>query len=156
MKQKIILSLLLYGCLATAGAQYRSEAPRVAFPSAIEELQHREALSGLDPARFQMNHSFSISMLSSGGQSLGLGAYTNFMNFSLTSNLLLQTSISLLKPTSTGVGSNPNVLDGRILYGASLQYRPTTHTLLEFSLQNYPAYHTSRYRPWHLLDTGIR
>ena len=72
-------------------------------------------MSLFDPSRFSMNHSFGMSMMSMGEQSIGIASYTNNMNFSLRDNLQLQTYVTFMQPNM--ISSNtPNPYSNSQLY----------------------------------------
>jgi len=150
MRHTILLAMLLSICLG----QFKTDLQRVDFPQELHNLTALESRSLFDPANFQMNHSFSMSMMTMDGLSMGMGAYTNYMSFILKDNLRLTTSFSLIKPTMMQNPNSPNLLDGQVYYGAQLEYRPTENTILQLGFQTYPRY--SNYnRPWYL-ESGLR
>ncbi len=150
MRITILTTLLLTFCYG----QYKADLPRVDFPQELSNLSALESRSLLDPANFQMNHSFSMSMTTMGGLSMGVGAYTNHMSFLLKENLRLTTSFSLVKPALMQNFASQNDLIGQIYYGARLEYRPSENTILQLGFQTYPPY--SNYnRPWNLVS-GLR
>ncbi len=149
MKPKSIVLPLILVLAAVASAQFKTDLPRVDFPQEVQNMTALESRVLLNPNNFQMRHSFSMSMVSSGGLSRTVGAYTNSMTFLLRPNLRLTTSFSLVQP---GISTNPgatNMLDGQFYYGAQMEFRPTENSLLQFGIQNYPAYN-QYYRPWYL------
>ena len=101
----------------------------------------------LDPSRFNMQHNFSMSTMSLGGQVMNVAAYTNIMTYELNPNLHLGTSFSLIQPTGMMDPSNYGQNKAQILYDANLQYRPSENTLIEFNMSNRPYYnHYNRQR----------
>ena len=133
-----ILSALVVG-------QLRSTLPSRAMPVNTQGLSHARNISILDPNRFSMNHSFGLSMMSAGNQSMTMGAYTNQMNYMLKDNLRLSTRFSLASPMS---GMSPYAKNGmggsQLFYGASLDYQPTENLFVKFSMDNYPRYGFSK------------
>ena len=126
---------------ALAFGQFRSQIPNQSVPVNTRGLSHAQGLSLIDPSRFSMNHNFGMSMMSLGGQSMSVGAYTNQMNYMLKNNLTLSTQFSLASPMG---GINPYAKNGfggsQINYGASLDYQPTENLFVKFSMNNYPRY----------------
>jgi len=84
-------------------------------------------------------------MMSFGGQSMTVGAYTNQMNYMLKDNLKLSTQFSLTSPMG---GINPYATNGlggsQLYYGASLDYQPAENLFVKFSMNNYPRYGFAR------------
>ena len=119
--------------------QLRSSLPERTIPINSQGLSQARNLPLLDFNRLNINHSFDISMMSAGNQSMTMGAYTNQMNYMLKDNLLLSTQFSLASPMG---GMNPyanNGLNGaQLYYGASLNYKPMKNLFLKLSMNNYP------------------
>ncbi len=142
-----LFSFALLVSLVTA--QFKAQAAPPALPVNTQGLGYAQQQSLFDPSRFDMNHSFSMSMSTFGNQSLTLGAYTNQMNYLLKDNLRLNAQFSLVQPTG---GMNPlsnNGLPGQVYYGASLDYQPTDNFFVRLSMNNYPRY--SFYNPYSRL-----
>lgn len=144
---KITFSLvLLSGVLL---AQFKSDIQRIDFPQELSNMNALESRSLFDPSRFQMNHNFSMSMMSMGGMSMGVGAYTNFMSFALRENLHLTTNFSLVKPSVMQAANSQNLLEGQVYYGAHLEYRPNDNTVLQLGFQTAPGY-LNYFRPMNI------
>jgi hypothetical protein len=134
---KRIAILLVLSAISTG--QLRSSLPERTIPINSQGLSQARNLPLLDFNRLNINHSFDISMMSAGNQSMTMGAYTNQMNYMLKDNLLLSTQFSLASPMG---GMNPyanNGLNGaQLYYGASLNYNPMKNLFLKLSMNNYP------------------
>jgi hypothetical protein len=132
------ITILLALCAICVG-QLRSSLPERTLPINSQGLSQARILPIFDANRFNMNHSFDISMMSAGNQSMTMGAYTNQANYMLKENLLLSTQFSLASPMG---GMNPyanNGLNGaQLYYAASLDYKPMKNLFLKFSMNNYP------------------
>jgi len=141
MYMKLIIkriSILLVLSAICAG-QLRSSLPERTLPINSQGLSQVRSLPLFNSNKLNMNHSFGISMMSAGSQSMTMGAYTNQMNYMLKDNLLLSTQFSLASPMG---GINPyanNGLNGtQLYYGASLDYKPMKNLFLKLSMNNYP------------------
>ena len=134
---KRLAILLVLSAISTG--QLRSSLPERTIPINSQGLSQARNLPLLDFNRLNINHSFDISMMSAGNQSMTMGAYTNQMNYMLKDNLLLSTQFSLASPMG---GMNPyanNGLNGaQLYYGASLNYKPMKNLFLKLSMNNYP------------------
>ena len=113
-----------------------------------------ETVSLLDPSRFNIYHSFSMSTMSLGGQAMNVAAYTNIMTYELNHNLHLGTRFSLVQPTGMMGPGNYGLNNTQFLYDANLQYRPSENTLIEFKMSNRPYYnrynhHRLEYHPFY-------
>jgi len=135
IKRTAIFLVLFSLCIG----QLRSSLPERTLPINSQGLSQVRILPLFDANRLNMNHSFDISMMSAGNQSMTMGAYTNQMNYMLKENLFLSTQFSLASPMG---GMNPyanNGLNGaELYYSASLDYKPLNNLFLKLSMNNYP------------------
>ncbi len=117
-----------------------------------------QGLSGSDgsigslfnPSRFSMNHSFSMSMLSIGKQSIGIASYTNNMNFLLRDNLRVQTYLTFTQPNMISSKTQNPYSNSQLYYDAVLDYSPTNNTHFQVSFGNYPMYSRYQASPFQL------
>lgn len=136
---KIIVSLLLWGTISTAWAQYKTDIPHQNIRESV--VGNTPDLALFNSSRFQMHHSFSMSMLNMGGSAVGLGAYTNLFSFALSPKMSLQTQVSLVQPSFGGLQQQ-----GEVYYGVGLNYKATENSFFNFQINNYPTYYK---RPNH-------
>lgn len=131
----IILTVISVGF-----AQYKTSLQNDNYIFDSQSQQSSGISSLFDPSRFNMNHSFSMSMLNTNNMSVGLASYTNNMNFTLRDNLRLQTYITFLQPKVLSSTSYNPYEDTQLYFDATLNYNPTPNTHLIFSFGNYPSY----------------
>ena len=152
MKGKINIIILSAFLFSLGWGQLRSDLPSLEKPETMHmNLNQSSGLSLFDPARFDMHHNFSMSMISSGGLSFSVGSYTNQMSYWIKDNLRLDTDITLMQPMASnplmqnGTGFSPN-----ILVNTSLTYRPTENSIISFSIGNNPYSMHKIYSPLQL------
>ncbi len=107
-------------------------------------------MSLFDPSRFSMNHSFGMSMMSMGGQSVGIASYTNNMNFLLRDKLQLQTYVTFMQPNMISSNTANPYSNSQLYYDAVLDYSPTDNTHFQVSFGNYPMYNRYNTSPFQL------
>ena len=107
-------------------------------------------MSLFDPSRFSMNHSFGMSMMSMGGQSVGIASYTNNMNFLLRDKLQLQTYVTFMQPNNISSNTPNPYSNTQLYYDAVLDYSPTDNTHFQVSFGNYPMYSRYNTSPFQL------
>ena len=141
---KIIIALTLLAVVAPTFGQFRTHAPHQNI---------RESITGgpvipslLDAQNFQMNHSFSMSIMNMGGMSVGVGAYTNSFSLALTPKMSLNTQVSLVQPTMGGMQNQ-----GNVFYGVGLNYKASENSFLSFQINNYPTYYQKPNQRLHLI-----
>jgi hypothetical protein len=141
---KIIIASTLLAVVSPTFGQFRTDAPHQNI---------RESITGgpvipslLDAQNFQMNHSFSMSIMNMGGMSVGVGAYTNSFSLALTPKISLNTQVSLVQPTMGGMQNQ-----GSVFYGVGLNYKASENSFLSFQINNYPTYYQKPNQHLHLI-----
>lgn len=129
----IVIASLLTAALPTYG-QFRTDVPHQNIRESITGPP--EVPSLFDAQNFQIHHNFSMSMMNIGGMSVGVGAYTNSLSFTINPKLSLNTQVSLVQPTMTGLQNQ-----GNIYYGVGLNYKASENSFLSFQINNYPTYY---------------
>ena len=152
---------ILYTCIiiffipcGSLVGQLKSQVPKQNVGAMITGNNLSTTVPLLDPTRFDMHHSFSMSTMSLGGQAMNVAAYTNIMTYELNHNLHLGTRFSLVQPTGMMGPGNYGLNNTQFLYDAHLQYRPSENTLIEFKMSNRPYYnrynhHRLEYHPFY-------
>ena len=145
MRKMDKLSLLIISLFFTAvtSAQFKSQVPNKGLRSSDLNKEQESAITLLNPARFSMNHAFSLSMSSVGGRSLSYGIYSNRFNYLISNKWLFKGNFDLVQPTHSSLPSGLNTLNGQVYYGAELLFR---HKNFQFSVgvDNHPVYYSRR------------
>lgn len=143
MAKSLKYSIVLLAIVSIGFAQYKSEVQSGNNLLNNPAQDSKSLLSLFDPSRFNMNHSFSMSMLNMNNQSIGVASYTNNMNFTLRDNLRLQTYITLMQPKMISSELATPYSNTQMYFDAVLDYNPTPNTHFQMIFGNYPLY--SRY-----------
>ncbi len=141
---KIIIASTLLALVAPTFGQFRTDAPHQNIRESITGSPVIPSL--LDAQNFQMNHSFSMSIMNMGGMSVGVGAYTNSFSLALTPKMSLNTQVSLVQPTMGGMQNQ-----GNVFYGVGLNYKASENSFLSFQINNYPTYYQRPNQHLHLI-----
>ena len=129
----ILIFFILCGSLL---GQLKSQVPKQNVGAMITGNNLSTIVPLLDPSRFNMHHSFSMSTMSLGGQAMNVAAYTNMMTYELNHNLHLGTRFSLVQPTGMMGPGNYGLNNTQFLYYANLQYLPSENTHNEYNKNN--------------------
>ncbi|MFQ6092817.1 MAG: hypothetical protein ACE5OR_09070 [bacterium] len=102
-------------------------------------------LSLLDPSRFSMSQSYSISFSSSGGKGTAVGLYMNTMKYQFSEPLSLTVHVGYLHQPFTKGSFGRTMSKGAFLSGFELMYRPSKNFFLKIEhgatpLGYYPYY----------------
>ena len=128
-------------------AQFRMDVPTQTLPTNLNgELDAQPSLSLFDPARFDMSHGFTMSMMTIGGQSLSMAGFTNRITYMAMDNLRFDANVTLYKTQLPfqQQGALMDQLD--VAYDAGITYQPTKNSFLQFRLQNFP--YNQRYQTY--------
>ena len=122
-------------------AQFKADknAPSISDRIGVPYSPTTSIFSFIDPSRFNMQHTYSMSYISGGGNSGSLGLYTNRMSYTVNQNLQLIADIGYLHQPFSGVGNMPFSLDqGELFYGGELRYTPTDNSMIRLRFENAP------------------
>jgi hypothetical protein len=140
IKKTSILALLVILIPVLVRAQLRSDLSSSIFkPSAL--LQKPGGIFGklLDPSKFHMSQSYSISFLTYGKQAINQGLYLNTMSYRFSDPLLAQVQIGYLHQPLGKWGNSGSSNGTLFLSGASLQYQPSERFKMQFDYQSIPS-----------------
>lgn len=96
----------------------------------------------LDPSRFRMRQSYSISYMSGSAGSGSVGLYTNDIEYQLFKPLTLRVGLGYLHQPFGSRGANAGGLavdDGFFIPSAGLEYRPSDNFLFMVDFRQYPS-----------------
>ncbi|MBT3179575.1 MAG: hypothetical protein HOB40_07355 [Candidatus Marinimicrobia bacterium] len=122
-------------------AQFRMDVPKQSLPTNLNgELDEQSSLSLFDPARFNMSHGFTMSMMNIGGQSVSQAGFSNQITYMAMDNLRLDANVTLYKTQLPFQQQGALLNQFDVAYDAAIIYQPTKNSFLEFRIQNYPHY----------------
>ncbi len=130
------------------GAQFKSQKSAIFKPS---DLLYRPTglFAGLlDPSKFHMSQSYSLSFFSYGKAMLNQGLYLNTISYRFSNPLWMQVQIGYLHQPfgqSAGVMSSNGKL---FLHRASVVYTPSDKFTVVFDYQSMPVLFSPYLRSW--------
>ena len=157
MEKKIIFCVLflLMLCTSTTVAQLKTPESNIIESSSLTDKPKGFINALLDPSRFSMSHSYSVSLFSVGKQTFSQGLYLNTMNYKFSDPLTMQVRIGFLHQPLGGMGLTNNPYDNQngklFLQRARLQYRPSKNMSFTIDYQVLPSsmyYSPYNYRRW--------
>ncbi|RMD98192.1 MAG: hypothetical protein D6814_08025 [Calditrichaeota bacterium] len=95
-------------------------------------------LIGLDPSRFHMSQSYSLSFMNFGGKSFSQGVYLNNLSYQFSIPLTLNLEWGMSHSPLAAAGLNSAFKDGFFLSGASLEYKPSKSFQIGVQYSAYP------------------
>lgn len=148
MPKKIILCILLLFVVSSSLAQTQMPPSQssVLDPSKLG-LKTKGFLDHLlDPSRFSMSHSYSLSLFNFGNQSINQGLYLNTMTYRISDPLLMQVAIGFLHQPFGGFQGQGEGQNGKMfVQRAMLQYKPSKNMTLTIDYRSIPSSMVSPY-----------
>ncbi len=135
----VLLSLPVAG-LAQFKAQQRSKINFASLLSGGLQPQGLVGMIGLDPSRFHMSQSYTLSFMNIGGQSFSQGVYLNTMSYRFNIPLTLNVQWGMRHSPLAAAGINSPFKNGFFLSGASLEYKPSKNFQIGVQYSTYPRY----------------
>lgn len=152
MRTLIAALFLLVSTQSASWAQFRTDAQKSEPP-----LNTAEAMKGgdffstlLDPARFSMHQTYSMSVMSSGIGSYGLSMFTNTFSYKASDNLFISADVSAVYSPFSSFGSAfQNSMNGVYLSNARLDWKLGESTFMRVEYVGGPsAYSPYGYSPF--------
>ena len=142
-------NLILIFCLVSIlNGQFISNLPSNSLPLKLDGRLDKYPIFTKTLNRFNMNHGFTMSMISDGKTSYSISGINNNFSYSYLDNLSLNGSIGLYMVQSPIQKQNPLIEQLMMTYDASIIYKPTENSILQFRLQKLP-YHQN-YSPFNM------
>ena len=100
-----------------------------------------------DPSRFNMHQTYSMSFISGGGQSIGLGVFTNTFNYRASDDFLVSADVSAVYSPFSTLGSKfQQNINGIYLSSARLDWKMSDNSFLRIEYNGMP--YGSYYSPF--------
>lgn len=117
----------------------------------VSELTERRSGGGfslLDPSKFSMSHSYSMSYFSGSGNSGSIGLYMNTITYQISDPLTLRLGLGYWhQPLGflNNSGGNSRLSGGKFLPNVSLDYRPSEKFRFLLDFRTVPTYGRNNY-----------
>ena len=110
------------------------------------ETQQKDAFTGfLDPARFHMSHSLSMSYMSLGGGGAVINTYVNTLNYQFSDELFLTTNLGIMNTPYNSLPGSDQMNQYEFFGGAELKYLPSKNTAIFLRVEKTPGYYYNGY-----------
>jgi hypothetical protein len=149
---KISLLPFVFLCLFASAvqAQFRADAQKPEPPlNTVEAMKGGDFFSTLlDPERFSMHQSYSMSVVSSGMGSYGLSMFTNTFSYKASDDLFISADVSAVySPFSSFGNAFQKQMDGIYLSNARLDWKLGENTFMRVEYVGGPQ--TYGYSPFY-------
>lgn len=157
-KNFVLLMLMLVLLPVLAFGQLKEQLQPQSFSQLLTRPQGLVGLIGLNPKRFSMQQSYSLSYTALGGQNFSQGVYLNTMSYQVADPLQVSLQWGVMNQPLSGLGVPSLYQNGFFVSGASVEYKPSRNLSIGVELnrnpngywyRGYPYYqNNSLLRPW--------
>jgi len=128
-------------------------------PNISESLiysQAKDAMVGfLDPSRFTMGHSISMSYTAFGGGGAMINTYVNTLNYRFSEELFLTTKFGIMNSPYNSMPANSQLNDVQFFGGAELKWLPTENSAIFIRFEKTPGYYSPGYYGYYRNPFGF-
>lgn len=153
MKSKTLLVVLVLAvALPTlAFGQLKEQSKPISFSQLLTQglaaPKGLAGLLGLNPNRFTMQQSYSLSYLSSGGNGFSQGMYLNTMRYQFADPLSVSVQWGMMNQPLSALGTAPLYQSGFFFSGANLEYKPSDKFSVGLQISSHPQ--SNYYSPYY-------
>jgi hypothetical protein len=128
----IILPIVGFG-------QLKKDVSKPNISNTLNTAAYANGLLGfLDPSRFTMQHSFSMSYMGFGGGGMMVNTYMNTLNYRFSDKLFLTTNLGIMNSPYNSFGPKNALNQTQLFGGAELRYEPTKNTVFSIRFDSTP------------------
>lgn len=142
--KKMLLFIVVLAIPVASFAQFKSQTQLPSISAQIAKPASNLLLGFLDPNRFQMHHSFSMSYATMGGQGMMVNSYMNTIDYQISNPLFLRLNLGLMNSPINSF-NNPALDKARFFGSAELSYRPSDNTLIQLGIDYRPGFYPGNY-----------
>lgn len=122
-----------------ANAQFKTQAKPMSLSDHLKSAQPGVlSIIGLDPSRFSMHHSYSMSYASIGGNGYSQGLYLNTMTYQFAMPLSVSLQFGMANNPFQSAKTASILQNGFFISGAQVRYQPFKNTVLQVNFQQRP------------------
>lgn len=142
MKKIIVVIIVLLTCSNVSMSQFKGYDDKA--PSSYNKGSNNLILGFINPKNFSMNHSFNVSMMTTGYGNVSLTSYINSMNYKITDRFNVSADVkfqySPFASSKFGTSNSTalqNNLSGVFLSRASMNYKISDNAFINFEYRRY-------------------
>jgi hypothetical protein len=138
--------LLLITVPAIGFGQLKKDVSQPNISESLEYTQLKDAMVGfLDPSRFNMSHSLSMSYTAVGGGGAMINTYINTLNYRFSDDLFLTTKLGIMNSAYNSIPGSSYLNNVEFIGGAELKWLPSKDSAIFIRFEKGPAYYNPGY-----------
>ena len=144
---KFACSVLLLALIPALGfGQLKKDIEKPNISQSLIYSPSKDAFAGfLDPSRFTMGHSFSMSYVAFGGGGAMINSYVNTLNYRFSDDLFLTTKFGIMNSPYNTLPANSRLNDVQLFGGAEVKWLPTENTEIFIRFEKTLGYYSPGY-----------
>jgi len=120
--------------------QLKKDAGKINISNTLEKGNTPISMLGfLDPSKFHMEHSFSVSYAAMGGAGIMMNTYLNTINYKFSDHLEVRTKLGIMSSPYNSLPNQQYMNDARFFGGAEVLYKPGKNTAISLRFESVPA-----------------
>ena len=140
MKLFKLIVMLIFIIPAFVFGQLKKDSEKVNISNTLQSGAVQNSILGfLDPSKFQMSHSFSVSYASMAGAGVVMNTYLNTINYKFSDQLSIRTKLGIMSSPYNTLPNQPYLKDAQFFGGAEVIYRPTDNSAVMLRIESVPA-----------------
>ena len=145
--------LTIVGMPSLGFSQFKNEAKPVHFSNMLTNPLGFASFLGLDPNRFSMHQSYSLSYISTGGEGYSQGIYLNSMNYRLSNDMRVSMEWGISHQPLNSFGQQNFYQDGLFVSRADFEYKPSDNFSIGIIYNTLPRSRLNN--PWSSVNRFI-
>ena len=146
MKKFGYLILILTIIPISGFAQLKKDVDKPNISKSLETVYKNDVFAGfLDPSRFHISHSLSMSYMAFGGGGAMINTYINTLNYRFSDNLFLTTKLGIMNTPYNSLPGNNYFNDYEFFGGAELKYLLSEKSVISLRFEKIPGYYSGNY-----------
>jgi hypothetical protein len=138
IKNILIITFILIPVLSFGQLKRDSEKPNISNTLKTGAMQN-SLMGFLDPSKFHMSHSFSVSYASMSGAGVVMNTYLNTINYKFSDQLSIRTKLGIMGSPYNTLPNQPYMNDLQFFGGAEVVYHPSESSSLMLRIESVPA-----------------
>ena len=119
--------------------QLKRDTEKVNISNTLQSGVQNSLIGFLDPAKFDMDHSFSVSYMSVAGAGLVMNTYLNTINYKFSDQLSVRTKLGIMSSPYNTLPNQSYLNNAQFFGGAELLYKPSQNSAISLRFESVPA-----------------
>jgi hypothetical protein len=120
-------------------SQLKKDAEKVNISNTLQTGVQNSFIGFLDPEKFDMHHSFSVSYASIAGAGIVMNTYLNTINYKFSDQLSVRTKLGIMSSPYNTLPNQSYLNDAQFFGGAEVLYQPSQNSVISLRFESVPS-----------------